>query len=45
VSISVGPFASLFLFFPYMDPKKRALHDRVASSLVTAPEVPQREDQ
>jgi uncharacterized RDD family membrane protein YckC len=34
VSISVGPFASLFLFFPYMDPKKRALHDRVAGSLV-----------
>jgi uncharacterized RDD family membrane protein YckC len=35
-SISVGPFASLFLFFPYMDPKKRALHDRVASSVVTS---------
>jgi uncharacterized RDD family membrane protein YckC len=41
VSISVGPFASLFLFFPYMDPKRRALHDRVAGSSVTAPGPPQ----
>ncbi|MGH2807164.1 MAG: RDD family protein [Actinomycetota bacterium] len=40
VSISLGPFASLFLFFPYMDPKRRALHDRLAGSLVPLVDPP-----
>jgi uncharacterized RDD family membrane protein YckC len=33
-SFVLGPFASLLLFFPYMDAKKRALHDRLVGSVV-----------